>query len=62
MKAPASTQASGYIDFPDGTWKTNIYSLPAKGGSDGGAFVTADDMVKFWEALMNHQLLSSDAA
>ncbi|KKO55241.1 serine hydrolase domain-containing protein [Paenibacillus sp. DMB20] len=50
--------AQGYIDFKDGTWKTNIYSLPAKGGSDGGAFVTVHDMVKLWEAIMNHLLLN----
>ncbi|WP_192600126.1 serine hydrolase [Sporosarcina limicola] len=50
--------ALGYIDNSDGTWKTNIYSLPAKGGSDGGAFVTAKDMVRLWDALMNHQLLN----
>lgn len=50
----------GYIDFPDGTWKTNIYSLPVKGGSDGGAYVTANDMIKLWEALINHQLLSEE--
>jgi CubicO group peptidase (beta-lactamase class C family) len=50
--------ALGYIDNSDGTWKTNIYSLPAKGGSDGGAYVTAEDMVRLWEALMNHQLLN----
>ncbi|TLS36167.1 serine hydrolase domain-containing protein [Pseudalkalibacillus caeni] len=50
--------ASGYIDNPDGTWKTNIYSLPVKGGSDGGAFVTAYDMAKLWRALMNYQLLN----
>ncbi|TMY74019.1 class A beta-lactamase-related serine hydrolase, partial [Klebsiella pneumoniae] len=43
---PTNT-AQGYVDFSDGTWKTNIYSLPAKGGSDGGAFVTVNDMVKF---------------
>ncbi|MFD2443790.1 serine hydrolase domain-containing protein [Bacillus sp. CGMCC 1.16607] len=52
--------ALGYIDHSDGTWKTNIYSIPAKGGSDGGAFVTAPDMVRLWEALMNNQLLSED--
>ncbi|WP_045519543.1 serine hydrolase domain-containing protein [Neobacillus niacini] len=50
--------ALGYIDKPDGTWKTNIYSLPVKGGSDGGAFVTAYDMAKLWNALMNYQLLN----
>lgn len=50
--------ALGYIDNSDGTWKTNIYSLPVKGGSDGGAYVTAKDMVRLWEALMNHRLLN----
>lgn len=50
--------ALGYIDKPDGTWKTNIYSLPVKGGSDGGAFVTAKDMSKLWKALMNYELMN----
>ncbi|SDQ79020.1 serine hydrolase domain-containing protein [Virgibacillus salinus] len=53
-----SNTALGYIDNPDGTWKTNIYSLPVKGGSDGGAYVTVDDMTKLWEALLNYQLLN----
>ncbi|ALC92347.1 penicillin-binding protein [Bacillus sp. FJAT-18017] len=52
--------AVGYIDYPDGTWKTNIYSLPVKGGSDGGAYVTVVDMVKLWETLMSNGLLSKD--
>ncbi|MGE8207846.1 serine hydrolase domain-containing protein [Heyndrickxia sp. NPDC080065] len=52
--------ALGYIDFPDGTWKTNIYSLPVKGGSDGGAFVTVNDMTNLWDALINNQLLSEE--
>jgi len=50
--------ALGYIDNPDGTWKSNIYSLPIKGGSDGGAYVTVNDMDKLWEALIHHQLLN----
>lgn len=50
--------ATGYIDYGDGTWKTNVYSLPVQGGSDGGAFVSAIDMVKFWDALLNNALLS----
>lgn len=50
--------ALGYIDKTDGTWKTNIYALPVKGGSDGGAFVTANDMTKLWKALMNYQFLN----
>jgi CubicO group peptidase (beta-lactamase class C family) len=52
--------ALGYIDYPDGTWKTNIYSLHVKGGSDRGAYVTVRDMEKLWDALMNHQLLGED--
>ncbi|UJW57075.1 serine hydrolase [Bacillus sp. A116_S68] len=53
-----SNTAQGYIDYPDGTWKTNIYSLPVKGGADGGAYVTVTDMAKLWDALINGQLLS----
>ncbi|MCA1040035.1 beta-lactamase family protein [Bacillus infantis] len=53
---PANT-AAGYIDFSDGSWKTNIYSLPAKGGSDGGAYITVNDMDKLWDALLHHKLL-----
>lgn len=52
--------ALGYIDHEDGTWKVNTYSIPIKGGSDGGAYVTAPDMIEFWEALMNYQLLSEE--
>lgn len=57
---PAKT-AIGYIDRKDGTWKTNTYSLPVQGGSDGGAFVTAEDMVLFWEAFMQNNLLNDKA-
>ncbi|BAB05986.1 serine hydrolase [Halalkalibacterium halodurans] len=54
---PAKT-ALGYIDLEDGSWKTNLYSLPVIGGSDGGAYVTAEDMMKLWLALMRHELLN----
>ncbi|QCR31248.1 serine hydrolase [Lysinibacillus sp. SGAir0095] len=52
--------AIGYIDFEDGRWKSNIYSIPVKGGSDGGAFVTAPDMLKFWRALTSYSLLNKE--
>ncbi|WP_026908649.1 serine hydrolase domain-containing protein [Paucisalibacillus globulus] len=51
--------AIGYIDDEEsGAWKSNIYSIPVKGGADGGAFITASDMMKFWDALVGNKLLS----
>lgn len=52
--------AFGYIDNDDGTWRSNIYSIPAVGGPDGGCFTTAPDMMSFWKALLNYQLLRED--
>src|SRR5690625_1283943 len=50
--------AHGYIEDVDGIWRTNIYSIPAKGGPDGGAYVSVEDMVRFWQRLLNNGLLS----
>lgn len=58
LDALPSNTALGYIDEENGTWKSNIYSVPVKGGADGGAFVTAEDMHRFWQALMKFELLS----
>lgn len=58
LDALPKNTALGYIDFEDGSWKTNIYSLPVKGGADGGAFVTVKDMSRLWDALMNFELLN----
>ncbi|WLR54509.1 serine hydrolase [Mesobacillus subterraneus] len=55
-----SNTALGYIDLPEGSWKTNIYSLPVKGGSDGGAYVTVEDMTKLWKALFGRLLLNEE--
>jgi CubicO group peptidase (beta-lactamase class C family) len=53
--------ATGYIDHEeDGTWRSNIYSLPVRGGSDGGAYITAPDMMKLWENLLNDKLFSKE--
>ncbi|MCL6661582.1 serine hydrolase domain-containing protein [Paenibacillus amylolyticus] len=52
--------ALGYIDHEDGSWNTNMFSIPVKGGSDGGAYVTAPDMIRFWDALLGHQLLNEE--
>ena len=51
--------AYGYIEDETGNgWKTNFYAVQIIGGGDGGAYTTASDMVKFWEALLNNRLLS----
>lgn len=53
-----SNCAYGYIHRADGTYKTNIYSLPVVGGPDGGVFITLGDMSKLWQGLFNFKLLS----
>lgn len=58
MDCLPSCTAYGYIQKSNREWRTNFYALPVIGGSDGGAFTTVRDMEKFWQALMNHQLLS----
>lgn len=58
MDALPARTALGYIEQPDGQWKTNIYSVPAKGASDGGVYVTVNDMASAWDALIKHRLLS----
>ncbi|MBP3951750.1 serine hydrolase domain-containing protein [Bacillus suaedae] len=52
--------ALGYIDLPNGKWKSNIYSLPVKGGSDGGAYITINDMSNLWDALISNRLLNEE--
>ncbi|MBC5636884.1 serine hydrolase [Ornithinibacillus sp. BX22] len=55
---PANT-AIGYIDdVASGTWKSNMYSIPIKGGADGGAFITVHDMVRLFDALFSKKLLT----
>ncbi|TYS18662.1 serine hydrolase [Rossellomorea vietnamensis] len=49
--------AFGYVEKSGGQYKTNVYSLPVKGGPDGGAYVTAGDMIRFWEALFENRIL-----
>lgn len=56
-RLPANT-ALGYIDEEDGAWRTNQYALPVQGYADGGAYVTAPDMMKLWHSLLANELLS----
>ena len=51
--------ASNYIYCPDtGDYRTNIYSVDAKGTGAGGVFVTVQDVFRFWNALTENRLFS----
>ena len=50
--------ARGYIVDTDGRMRSNIFALPVVGSGDGGAYTTAEDMDKFWSALLGQRLLS----
>lgn len=51
--------ANSYIYCPErGDYRTNIYSTDAKGTGAGGAFITVNDIRKFWESLLGYRLLS----
>lgn len=55
--------AEGYIPVKNEKnqligWQRNIFSVPSNGLSDGGAFSTARDMIKFMRMLRQHEFLS----
>ena len=52
--------AVGYVPTDDGGWKTNHYSIPIVGTSDGGAFSTVGDLDRFLTALVSERLMSPD--
>jgi len=72
--APAGMNDSGYYAFnalPENTangykmdensrFLTNIYNLPIRGASDGGAYTTAGDMLTFWQALLDNKILPQE--
>jgi len=57
-RLPSHT-AFGYIE-EEGDWRTNQYAIPVRGGADGGAYVTANDMANFWNCLMDGTLLTGN--
>jgi CubicO group peptidase (beta-lactamase class C family) len=68
---PAQMSDAGFYAFnqlPENTacgykhanHETNIYNLPIRGASDGGAFTTTYDLQKFWNALLNYRILSKE--
>jgi len=50
--------AYGYKKSRNGTIETNIYNLPVRGASDGGAYTTVTDLLKLWRAIFNNKILS----
>ena len=51
--------ANSYIYCSDtNDYRTNIFSVDAKGTGAGGAFITVKDIVKFWLNLINGKLIS----
>lgn len=49
--------ALGFVASPDGEWRSNTFMVPYVGGGDGGAYVSAPDWGRFWQALMDGRLL-----
>jgi len=52
--------ATGYILEPDGTWRSNIFSIPVIGHGDGGVYTTAADMGRFWKALFSRAYFDAE--
>ena len=55
---PANT-AYGYLEDETGRLKTNLFTLPIIGASDGGLFTCAQDMNTLWRALFAGKILSA---
>lgn len=55
--------ASNYIWCEDTkSYRTNIFSVDAKGTGAGGAFITVKDIANFWNGLISGRLLSKEMA
>ena len=53
--------ANNYIYCADtNDFRTNIFSVDAKGTGAGGAFITVKDIVNFWTNLINGKLISKE--
>jgi len=57
---PANT-AMGYVyDANCNNYITNVLYMPIIGGSDGGIFTTAADLVKLWKAVLSDNIFSAN--
>jgi CubicO group peptidase (beta-lactamase class C family) len=50
--------ALGYLD-EEGD-RTNLLHLPVRGNGDGGMYFTADDLHRFWNALLDGRIVATD--
>lgn len=51
--------ATGYMDAPNNTRRSNAFMLPVKGLPSGLGYSTAEDLVKFNLALLNRKLINA---
>ena len=59
--APVASRAIGYTrEDPSGAVKPNDDSLPARGSPAGGGYSTAQDLLRFAQALLQHKLLNAE--
>lgn len=59
-RLPARCAANYIYCEETGDWRTNIFSVDAKGTGAGGAFITVGDIMRFWKGLLGHKLLSEE--
>jgi CubicO group peptidase (beta-lactamase class C family) len=50
--------ALGYLDAEGN--RTNVLHLPVRGNGDGGMYFTADDLHRFWNALLDGRIVAPD--
>ncbi|WP_313186925.1 serine hydrolase domain-containing protein [Lacrimispora sp.] len=59
-RLPAKCAVNYIYNEKGNDYRTNIFSVDAKGTGAGGAFTTVNDISLFWEYLMSGQLLSPE--
>jgi CubicO group peptidase (beta-lactamase class C family) len=55
---PGNTALGYVLDEKNKEYLANILYMPIIGGSDGGIFTSAGDMIKLWEGIMTDKLFS----
>lgn len=59
-RLPAKCAMNYIFADHDNDYRTNIFSVDAKGTGAGGAFTTVNDINRFWKHLNSHKLLSPE--